>query len=156
MGGAAETGQHVPEATGFSAVLSAHNEADAATFIGRMAELELIRQLLVGGTTRLLTLTGPAGVGKTRLALEAGVRFGGVFPNGVWFVDLTTIRDPAEVTSAIVESLGLPDAGPAPLHERLSACLQGRETLLILDNFEQVCRKPPTVSSMGASNPGLT
>jgi hypothetical protein len=83
MGGAAETGQHVPEATAFS-VLSADNEADAATFIGRMAELELIRQLLVGGTTRLLTLTGPAGVGKTRLALEAGVRFGGVFPNGVW------------------------------------------------------------------------
>jgi predicted ATPase len=110
------------------------------TFVGRTEELELIRQLLVGGRTRLLTLTGPAGVGKTRLALEIGRRHGGAFPNGVWFVDLTTTRDQIEVPSAILKSLGLPDIGAAPLHERLFACLQARETLLILDNFERPAR----------------
>ncbi len=118
-------------------------------------ELELIRQLLVDGKSRLLTLTGPAGVGKTRLALEAGKRFGGAFSNGVWFVDLTAIRDPAEVASAIVESLGLPDSGPAAPHERLSLCLQGRETLLILDNFEQVLPAAPLLDTLLASAPRL-
>jgi len=62
--------------------------ADPASFLGRMEELELIRRLLVDGTARLLTLTGPAGVGKTRLALEVVRRFGSDFPNGARFVDL--------------------------------------------------------------------
>ncbi|HEY4866804.1 MAG TPA: LuxR C-terminal-related transcriptional regulator [Candidatus Dormibacteraeota bacterium] len=130
-------------------------KADPASFLGRVEELELIRQLLVGGTARLLTLTGPAGVGKTRLAHEAGTRFGGAFPDGVWFVDLTTIRDPAKVPSALAESLGLPDTGPAFLPDRLSACLQGRETLLILDNFEQVLPAAPLLDTLLHAAPGL-
>src|SRR5712692_4030778 len=113
----------MPEAISSSTVLPARNRADPASFLGRTQELELIRQLLVGGTARLLTLTGPAGVGKTRLALEAGKRFGDAFPDGIWFVDLTAMRDPTEVPPAIAESLGLPDAGAAPLLERLAASL---------------------------------
>ena len=143
------------EVTASSAAHPARMKADPASFLGRMEELELIRQLLVGGTARLLTLTGPAGVGKTRLAHEAGARFGGAFPDGVWFVDLTTIRNPAEVPSALAESLGLPDTGPASLPDRLSACLQGRETLLILDNFEQVLPAAPLLDTLLHAAPGL-
>lgn len=138
-----------------STVLPAHDKADPTSFLGRTEELKLIRQLLVGRTARLLTLTGPAGVGKTRLASEAGKRFAGVFPNGVWFVDLTTIRDRAEVPTAIAESLGLPDGGPASLLERLSACLQPRETLLILDNFEQVLPAAPLLDTLLDAAPRL-
>src|SRR6266567_4380707 len=126
------------EARASSTVLPARNRTGPASFLGRTQELELIHQLLIGSTARLLTLIGPAGVGKTRLALEVGKRFADAFPDGICFVDLTIIRDPAGVPSAIAESLGLPDAGPTPLLEQLSACLQARDTLLILDNFEQV------------------
>src|ERR1700730_10957006 len=87
-----EPGQRVSEVTASSAAHPAQMKADPASFLGRVEELELIRQLLVGGTARLLTLTGPAGVGKTRLAHEAGQRCGDLFPAGVWFVDLTAIR----------------------------------------------------------------
>ena len=145
----------MPEATLSSTVLPARDRAHPASFLGRTQELELIRQLLIGGPARLLTLIGPAGVGKTRLALEAGKRFGDNFPDGIWFVDLTTIRDPAEVPAAVAGSLGLPDTGPTPLLERLSACLQARETLLILDNFEQVLPAAPLLGSLLAIAPGL-
>jgi len=129
--------------------------ADPASFLGRMEELELIRRLLVDGTARLLTLTGPAGVGKTRLALEVVRRFGSDFPNGARFVDLTALRDPAEVPSALAKSLGLPDTAPALALERLSACLQERETLLILDNFEQVLPAASLLDTLLQSAPGL-
>jgi non-specific serine/threonine protein kinase len=129
--------------------------ADPASFLGRTEQLELIRRLLVDGTARLLTLTGPAGVGKTRLALEVDRRFGSDFPNGARFVDLTALRDPAEVPSALAKSLGLPDTAPAPALERLSACLQERETLLILDNFEQVLPAASLLDQLLQSAPGL-
>src|ERR671932_602860 len=145
----------MPEATPSSTVLIARSRADPTSFLGRTQELELIRRLLVGGPARLLTLTGPAGVGKTRLALEAGQRFGALFPDGVWFIDLTPIRDPAEVPSAIAESLGVLDAGPTPLLARLSAFLHGRETLLILDNFEQVLPAAPLLDTLLGAAPGL-
>jgi non-specific serine/threonine protein kinase len=150
-----QAGYKVIEGRGSSTVVPAHNKADPAPFVGRVDELELIRQLLVGGTARLLTLTGPAGVGKTRLAFEAGKRFAGVFANGVCVVDLTTIRDRAEVPSAIAESLGLPDTGAASPLERLSACLQARETLLILDNFEQVLPAAPLLDALLDAAPRL-
>src|SRR5579864_6734147 len=103
------------EAIPSSTALPARTRADPTSFLGRTQELALMRQLLVGGTARLLTLTGPAGVGKTRLAREAGTRFGDAFPDGIWFVDLTAIRDPADVPSALAGSLGMLDADAAPL-----------------------------------------
>ncbi len=138
-----------------STVRSATNRADPDSFLGRTQELELIRGLLVGGTVRLLTLTGPAGVGKTRLAHEVANRLGDAFADGIWFVDLTPLRDPAAVPSALARSLGLPDAGPDPPLKRLSAYLHERETLLILDNFEQVLPAAPLLDGLLGMAPGL-
>src|SRR5215469_14647646 len=109
--------------------------------IGRANELEaIIRRLTVEGV-RLLTLTGPAGVGKTRLALAAAATDQVVrhFPDGVHMVDLAPIQDPAQVLPAIALTLGLADTGPLPLLDRLRAALSERGAiLLVLDNFEQV------------------
>ncbi|HEX8916880.1 MAG TPA: AAA family ATPase, partial [Chloroflexota bacterium] len=143
------------EATASSTVFPARSGTDPSLFLGRTQELELIRQLLGSGTARLLTLTGPAGVGKTRLAREAGTQFSDVFPDGIWFVDLTTIRDPAEVPAVMAERLGLPDTGSAPLLEQISAYLRGRETLLILDNFEQVLPAAPLLDTLLVLATGL-
>jgi non-specific serine/threonine protein kinase len=140
--------QPVDEVGPSSTAPPAVRQADPGAFLGRAEELDFIRRLIVGGGIRLLTLTGPAGVGKTRLALEVGKRLGGLFPDGVRFVDLTTIDDPAEVPSALAESLGLPDAGPTPVIERLSAWLRARKILVILDNFEQVLSAAPLLDTL--------
>jgi predicted ATPase len=83
---------------------------------------------------------------------QAGIGDG--FSDGVWFIELSTIRDPIEVPSAMAQSLGLPDTGPSPL-DRLSAYLQGRETLLILDNFEQVLPAAPLLDTLLDAATGL-
>lgn len=98
----------------------------------------MIEQWLVRDRVRLLTLTGPAGVGKTRLALEAGNRLATHFSDGVTLVDLAPVREPGRVLPTIAEALGLIDLGNRPLLERLREYLQERELLLILANFEHV------------------
>jgi predicted ATPase/class 3 adenylate cyclase len=117
------------------------------TFIGR-EELDQGKRLLAG--TRLLTLTGPGGTGKTRLALEVAAELSEEFSDGVVFVPLDAIRDPALVPSAIASSLGLPaPAGKAaaPL-ARLVDYLRDRSILLVLDNFEQVVEAAQMVAQL--------
>jgi serine/threonine protein kinase/predicted ATPase/Flp pilus assembly protein TadD len=109
-------------------------ERDA--FIGREKELEGLDHNL-SGTSRLVTLLGPGGMGKTRLAARYGWRSLGEWPGGVWFCDLTEARDANGIVSAMAGSLGVP-LGPDPI-EQLGHAIAGRgRCLVILDNFEQI------------------
>ena len=106
------------------------------SFIGRQKELEEVRQRL--DSFRLLTLTGPGGTGKTRLALQAAA--GGIesFPDGAWLVELAPLADPVLVPQNIASALGLRETPGQPLLELLTDYLRGRSLLLVLDNCEHL------------------
>ncbi len=131
-------------------------------FLGRTSELETIQRRLVGHggesgeQVRLLTLTGPAGVGKTRLALTAAAQMTDHFPDGVVLIDLAPIREPLLVLPTIALALGLSDIGSRPLPERLRDYLRERSLLLVLDNFEQVLPAASALADMLASCPELS
>jgi predicted ATPase/DNA-binding transcriptional LysR family regulator len=103
----------------------------ATALVGRERELTELPEL-IRGRSRLVTLTGAGGSGKTRLALEVAARLVDDFPEGVFLVDLAPVRDPELVPSAIADALALKDAG------ELEGRLQGRRLLLVLDNFEHL------------------
>ncbi|HSJ24949.1 MAG TPA: protein kinase [Longimicrobiales bacterium] len=110
----------------------------ATAFIGREDELRELRELLCESQERLVTIMGPGGVGKTRLALEAAEQVRGTFPDGVAYVALSGLASADLLVPAIVEALGLQlSRGDDPL-EDLMAYLQGRQLLLVLDNFEHI------------------
>ncbi|MBD3924190.1 helix-turn-helix domain-containing protein [Nocardioides cavernae] len=130
---------------------------------GRSDELRRILDLVAGTTgtagtaERLVTLTGPGGVGKTRLATEVLTRAGGSFPDGTTFVDLSPVRDPAVVLPRIATALGVVEgAHAAGLADHLAAHLAGRRVLVVLDNLEQVLAAAPAVADLLARAPGLT
>jgi predicted ATPase/transcriptional regulator with XRE-family HTH domain len=124
-------------------------------FIGREGLLVQVRAMLSRPETRLLTLTGPPGVGKTRLAMEAAAELGGVYRNGVAVVRLSPIADPALVLSTVGRALGLPEAGDdAPLDTVCRHC-GVLHLLLVLDNFEHVLSAGPDVVELLARCPGL-
>ncbi|HEX9057232.1 MAG TPA: LuxR C-terminal-related transcriptional regulator [Ktedonobacterales bacterium] len=129
--------------------------AQLTPLIDRVAELETIRKRLADEQVRLLTLTGPAGVGKTRLALEAAAQMTGRFPDGVVLVDLAPVREPQRVLPAIADALGCSLSGGAPLLERLTQCLAGRALLIVLDNFEQVLSAATDLADLLTPSPDL-
>src|SRR6266702_6190242 len=124
-------------------------------FIGREPVVARVADLLSRGEVRLLTLTGPGGVGKTRLALQVAAEVCDRFPRGVFFVNLAPIYDPAFVVSTIAQTLELKETGDQPLLDLVKAYLQDKQLLLLLDNFEQVLPAASQVADLLLTCPKL-
>jgi predicted ATPase/DNA-binding CsgD family transcriptional regulator len=137
---------------------SRHNlPAEATPFIGRRHEINEIKRLL--GSARLLTLTGPGGTGKTRLALRvaaelAAERAGGV-GDGAYFVDLAALSDHTLVAKAVARALGVFENPGEPLPNTLQRVLARRALLLVIDNFEHVIQAAPLLAELITASPSL-
>jgi predicted ATPase/DNA-binding CsgD family transcriptional regulator len=139
-----------------SSLSPGHLPAPLSPFIGRELEVDTVSALLCRPETRLVTLTGPGGVGKTRLALEAATAAADEFPGGAWFVSLSSIPDPALVGSTIAKVLDVREASDQSVLDRLRASLRNKRLLLVLDNFEHVVQAAPLVADLLAACPALT
>ena len=126
-----------------------------STLVGRQRELDEITNAL-RGDTRLLTLTGPGGAGKTRLATEAANILAGELPDGAFFVALDSIRDPVLLLPAIAQAVAVRESSERPLPESLAERLAGRRALLVIDNFEQLAEAAPVLSQVLEAAPGLS
>jgi len=119
----------------------------ASDFVGRQREVEEVTSLLTAGT-RLVVLTGPGGSGKTRLAIESALRLEPRYEDGVFWVGMTGLRDPALVSETIAQALGMTGS--------LTAQIADRELLLVLDNFEQVIEAAPSLAELAEQSPRLS
>lgn len=119
----------------------------ATALIGRDAELDELDALLARDDARLVTLTGPGGTGKTRLAIEAAARARDRFSNGAFFVSLAAVSDPADVLPLVAQVVGV-EVGARPAVERLAEDLRVRSLLLVLDNFEHVAAAARDVAAL--------
>src|SRR5215218_6105993 len=118
-----------------------------SSFVGREQLVETVCSILQSGDTRLTTLIGPGGVGKTRLAIKVAGEIADDFADGVVFVDLTPVTDSTLVALTIAASLAIVEPGEQVV-ERIVEMVQNRDLLLILDNFEQVSEAAPLVAQM--------
>jgi predicted ATPase/DNA-binding SARP family transcriptional activator len=124
-------------------------------FVGRTAELRRIRELMSGSECRLLTLVGPGGVGKTRLAGRVQRELADVLPDGCVFVGLEGAQTPADLVSRLASELGVHQASRRDLVDDIEAFLRERTMLVILDNFEEVVAHASVVERLLAGAPGL-
>ncbi|WP_051640256.1 helix-turn-helix domain-containing protein [Cellulomonas sp. URHE0023] len=155
----------VPDRTRTVAGPSSAPQVDAAAptvlpsatvdLVGRSTALESLTELLTEATTRVVTLTGPGGVGKSALALAAARAASHAFPGGVTLVELAGITEPEVVIPVIAAALGVPEAGHRGTVVGLSPFLAGRRMLLLLDNLEQVLAAAPSLADLSAHCPGL-
>jgi predicted ATPase/class 3 adenylate cyclase len=127
--------------------------AQMSSFVGRDQAIREVQAALDG--TRLLTLTGPGGTGKTRLALEVGYRRLPAFVDGVWFLDLSAVTDPSVVPTEIAIAIGATGDPGQPVFQCLEEHLRDRKLLLILDNFEQVLDATLAIEHLLSHAPGL-
>ncbi len=123
--------------------------------IGRAGLAATVVRLLRRGDTQLLILTGPGGVGKTRLAIEVAGRVAGDYPDGAVFVDLAPLRDPGLVLDGLARQLGVDERDAIPLAERLRTALRDRRMLVVLDNFEHVLAARDAVVGLLEACPGV-
>ena len=126
------------------------------TFVGRTTELGRLRHLVHEDAARLVTLTGPAGTGKTRLAAELTSQLEPHYEHGATIVDLTTVTDPQLVASAVCAAFRLRPGAPADATATLARFLSTRRQLLVLDNFEHLLPAAGLVTHLLACAPGLT
>ena len=127
--------------------------AQVTDFIGRRREVQDVAELV--GHSRLLTLTGPGGTGKTRLALQVASQLRWEFTGGVFFADLSLLTDPALIPTTIAAALGVREQPDRPLLASLQAHLRDRRLLLVLDNFEQLQAGAPLVAQLLEAAPDL-
>jgi predicted ATPase/DNA-binding XRE family transcriptional regulator len=128
---------------------------ELTALVGREIDIQTLRQWLADRSARLITLIGPGGVGKTRLALEVARAIADAGSFRVVFVELAVVRDHAFVVSAIAEALGLADVTALDLPRRARARCEGHDTLLLLDNFEHILDAAPLVTDLLTSVPSL-
>ncbi len=128
--------------------LASNLPAPRTAFIGRHKEIRTVSDLLRDPSVRLLTMSGPPGIGKTRLSLRVAEELVLEFDDGVTFIPLALIRDPDLVASSIAQALGIHDAGGQPLMDSLKNYLKDKRALLVLDNFEQVMSAAPLVAEL--------
>jgi predicted ATPase/class 3 adenylate cyclase len=127
--------------------------AQLTSFIGREEEIAEIKELL--GRTRLLTLTGAGGTGKSRLSLQVAAQVLTEYRDGCFFVDLSSVTDPALVPSAVARALGVPEVAGRSILEAVKDHLHDKELLLVVDNFEQVVEAGPVIEELLTTAPKL-
>jgi predicted ATPase/class 3 adenylate cyclase len=124
-------------------------------FLGRERELKDVCALLRHSETRLVTLTGPGGIGKTRVALQAAAEVLNEFSRGVYLVRLAAVRDPRLVLATLAQTLGVREGGGRSLRETLTEFLAEEHRLVLLDNFEQLLAGAPVLSELLSACPSL-
>jgi predicted ATPase/class 3 adenylate cyclase len=129
--------------------------AQPTPLVGRDQELEAVRTLLLAEDTRMVTLTGPGGTGKTRVALQVAADAVDEFPEGVYGVLLAPVMDPEVVPSELARALGIEEVPTQPIVEALKAGLAGRRTLILFDNFEHVGAAAPLLADLLSACPRL-
>jgi predicted ATPase/class 3 adenylate cyclase len=135
--------------------LAASLPPQPGAFVGREEEVRDITRLLLDQAVRMLTLTGPGGIGKTRLALEAAGMVQGAFEDGVFFVPLAALTDPTLIAATIARALEIPEDVARPAMDSLKAHLARKRLLLVLDNLEQVASAGPELAELATASEAL-
>jgi predicted ATPase len=148
-----DAGGHLPPTAALTPPTTNRLPTPLTTLVGRQADVARLTSML--RANRLVTLIGPGGTGKTRLAIEVAHVLSGAFAGGAAFVPLAAVRDPALVVPSIAAALDVRDAGDEPLLATLARSIGARQLLLVLDNCEQIVDAAPAIADLLGHAPGL-